>query len=214
MQGVFQGKHQFGRSFTRWPCIEDDWASTSEPGISNFVRSSLKPQEAQGRGFSHGHGKHIGVPQERCARLKEIFVADATENESDALDQVLQHMREAVINAASTLQYDSAVLPARQVGVDVPPEPFTERQQRQSRFDGGVEEDGHARELVPVTGAPRLGHLVREELAAVSAQRPLRDAYKAVPLTGAQQSMLPSYRLARRFIIIITIIIKSSSSSW
>ena len=40
---------------------------------------------------------------------------------------------------------------------------------------------------------------MREELATVSAQRPLRDAYKAVPLTGVQQSMVPSYRLATRF---------------
>ena len=108
-------------------------------------------------------------------------------------------MRDAVIGAASTLQYDSAVLAAKQLGVDVPPEPFTERQQRQSRFDGGVEEDGHVRDLVPVTGEAKQGHIVREELAAVSEQRPLRDAYKAIPLTGAQQSMLPSYRLATRF---------------
>ena len=41
--------------------------------------------------------------------------------------------------------------------------------------------------------------MVLEELAAVSEQRPLRDAYKGIPLTGAQQSMLPSYRLASRF---------------
>ena len=132
------------------------------------------------------------------------------EGEGDSLDQVLQHMRETVISAASTLQYDSAVLLARQVSVDVPPEPFTERQQRQSRFDGGVQEDGHARELVPVTGAPQWGHLVREELAAVSAQRPLRDAYKVAPLTDAQQSMLPSYRLARRSVRATRISCRSS----
>ncbi|MDA8609438.1 hypothetical protein N9L19_00825 [bacterium] len=54
--------------------------------------------------------------------MKEMFVADASESESDALEQVLRHMREAVIHAASTLQYDSAVLAARQVGFDVPPE--------------------------------------------------------------------------------------------
>ena len=139
------------------------------------------------------------MPQERCARLKELFAAGATEHGDDALGQWLQRVRERVTAAASTLQYDSAVLAAEQLGVEVPPEPFTERQRRQSRYDGGTEEDGRVRDLVPVTGPPKQGHVAREEAAAISGQRPLRDTYKAVPLTGAQQSMLPSYRLASRF---------------
>ena len=63
--------------------------------------------------------------------------------------------------------------PPGNLGVDAPPEPFTETQQRQSRLDGGVEEDGHVRGLAPVTGAPLWGHLVREGIAVASALRPL-----------------------------------------
>ena len=72
------------------------------------------------------------MPQERCARLKELFAVGAPEHGSDAFGQLLQRMRDAVIGAASILQYDSAVLAARQLGVGVPPEPFTERQQHVS----------------------------------------------------------------------------------
>jgi hypothetical protein len=38
-----------------------------------------------------------------------------------------------------------------------------------------------------------------EAQAAVVAQRLPRDAYRELPLTGAVQSMMPSYRLSRSF---------------
>ena len=94
------------------------------------------------------------MPQERCARLKEIFgAADHDENE---LGTWLKRVRKAVIAAASTLQYDSAVLPAKQLDIPdcVPPEAFSANQQRQSRMDGGTEEDGQERDNVPITGPP------------------------------------------------------------
>ena len=50
--------------------------------------------------------------------------------------------------------------PARQLGLaDVRQEPFTGRQQRQSRMDGGEEEDGSPREAValsPPVGQPHI----------------------------------------------------------
>ena len=57
-QGVFLGRRGFGgASNFRCPPIEDDWASTSEPGIANFVRSGLHPLSARGRGSTDGHGQ-------------------------------------------------------------------------------------------------------------------------------------------------------------
>ena len=50
--------------------------------------------------------------------------------------KAVQEMRSSLLDAAVTIQYDSAREAARQLGVDVPPEPFTQRQQRQSRMDG------------------------------------------------------------------------------
>ena len=58
--------------FPRREEIEDDYATTCEPGIANFVRSLLKPLEAQGRGFSHGHEKVHSVPAPRAARLRRF----------------------------------------------------------------------------------------------------------------------------------------------
>ena len=44
-----------------------------------------------------------------------------------------------LIAAASTMHYECATLPGRQLGVDMPPEPFISKQQRHSKLDGGVE---------------------------------------------------------------------------
>ena len=49
---------------------------------------------------------------------------------------------ERLIASASTRQYESATLPARQMGQLVCDALFSEKQQRQSRYDGGLEEDG------------------------------------------------------------------------
>ena len=64
---------------------------------------------------------------------------------------------------ASTVQYDAAREPARQMDVKLRPEPFTEKQQRQSRMDGGEEDDGDGRGLfqawfIPAASTPARGH--------------------------------------------------------
>ena len=41
---------------------EDAFASSGRAGLANMLRGALKPLEAQGRGFSHGHGKQNGLP--------------------------------------------------------------------------------------------------------------------------------------------------------
>ena len=56
--------------------------------------------------------------------------------------QKTQAYNQTLIDSASTSQYESATLPAKQLGVMLPDAPFTERQQRQSRYDGGLEADG------------------------------------------------------------------------
>ena len=60
-------------------------------------------------------------------------------------------LREALLGTAVTTQYEAANESAKQLGVvDIPSEPFTTKQQRQSRMDGGEDEDGSAREHVPL----------------------------------------------------------------
>ena len=199
---AFIGVRRYGVR-DKQPAREDDFASNIQIGIAQFPRSALKPLEAQGRGFTHGHGKIISVPQTRAARLKQLFTrAAATEHGEDELSRWCQQAREAVLQAACTLQYDSGVYAGAQLGVTLRPEPFTSRQQQRSRFDGQVEEaDDNApyRRLIPVTAEELNGHLKREEESSTAAARPMRHPYKQLPLTGAIQSMLPMFRRSDSF---------------
>ena len=186
------------------PAREDDYSTLCQIGIAQLVRSGLKPLEAQGRGFAHGHAKYTSVPRWRAARLKTLFSQPATgaEHSDDELARFCERARNELMRAASTLQYDSAVLSGRQLGVPLRPEPFSAQQQRRSRLDGEQEEmddDGRTRQHLPVTEAEPNGHLKAELCASVVQQRMPRDAYKELPLTGAMQSMMPSYRLSANF---------------
>ena len=68
-----------------------------------------------------------------------------------------QKLRGALLRTAATVQYEAAREPPKQLGADdVPAEPFIAKQQRQSRMDGGEDEDGSLGEHVPV--APAVGH--------------------------------------------------------
>ena len=83
---AFIGKKRYGDVITQ-PFREDDFATTGQVGIAQFPRSALKPLEAQGRGFTHGHEKIISVPRTRAARLKHLFTeaaATSTEKMSSA----------------------------------------------------------------------------------------------------------------------------------
>ena len=53
--------------------------------------------------------------------------------------------------------------------------------------------------LVEVTPPEPQGHVVHERTIAENEQRSCRNMYKEVPLTGRQQSMLPTYRLPQSF---------------
>ena len=75
----------------------------------------------------------------------------------------MQSFNERLIASASTRQYESATLPARQLGQVVRDAPFSEKQQRQSRYDGGLEDDGETeRPLVPVVPDEPPAHVARE----------------------------------------------------
>ena len=64
---------------------------------------------------------------------------------------------------ACSVPYESANEPAMQMGIDnLPDEPFTEKQQRQSKMDGGREDDGTtARELVRLQPPVEQEHVAR-----------------------------------------------------
>ena len=174
---AFIGVKKYGHRDAE-PFREDDFATTGEIGIAHFPRSAMKPLEAQGRGFTHGHEKAISVPRttaaklkdrftaaatehrplrssisvppSKAATLKELFTAHATEHRKDALSEWCTKAREEVLRAACTLQYDSAVLTGTQLGVMLRPEPFTTQQQKRTKFDGQVEEADDNKPLRPL----------------------------------------------------------------
>lgn len=174
---------------------EDDIASSGEPGLANFATSMIEPLEAQGRGFAHGHKKVTGLPSVSVRKLKEMFAKS-----EDALSEFLDDMREQVLRAASSIQYDSATLPARQCSQVVPDEPFSKKQQMQSRLDGGLEADGiTSRQSLECQETEPKGHVRRERERAENEQRGARSEWSQVPLTGCQQCMMPNYRQRTAF---------------
>ena len=115
----------------------------------------------------------------------------------------VRKIQQALLSAATSVQYESANEPGEQLGVtDLPPEPFTLQQQKSSRMDGGQEDDGTFRDDVPVQPPLEQAHLARERRAAAAANRePLKGtaAFREVPLTGAHQSSFPFYRNRESF---------------
>ena len=93
-------------------------------------------------------------------------------------------------------QYESSILPGRQLGISLPPSPFSSRQQQQSRYDGQYEvNDTTTRDLVPVVEAEPGAHIAREARTAMAEHRPPANAYSQVPLTGNSLTLLPAYQL-------------------
>ena len=173
---------------------EDHFASNTVAGLADFAEALLIPLEAQGRGFAHGHAKVLGVPSTSAHRLKQIFHKDA-----GMLQSVLEEMRRQIVDAVCTIQYDCATLPAEQLGVSVIPEPVSKAQQRASRLDGGMEENGEQRPRLEITEPEPPGHIAEEARKAAVERRPPKHGYKEVPLTGCHQSVMPLYRLFGSF---------------
>ncbi len=108
-------------------------------------------------------------------------------------------MRAVLLATASAVQYEAAGESGRQMGIDLRPEPFAARQQRQRRMDGrgGKDEDGTLRELVDLAPPVEQPHVERERCHTAAAGRMPRSgavAYRFLPLTGAFQSSFPLYR--------------------
>ena len=174
--------------------VQDEVASSLQPCIAPGTTDVQAPLEAQGRGFTHAHAKGHSVIGATLKWLRNAVTSGLT--------TAVRNLREALLGMATTVQYDAAREPARQLGVELRPEPFNERQQRQSRMDGGEEEDGTEREHVELAPPVEQPHLERErQLAAAESRLPRLGsaAYREVPLTGAFQSSFPAYRQRSHF---------------
>ena len=156
------------------------------------------PGEAQGRGFTHGHAKGHSRIGMTVAWLRKRLEESATECGSK-----IRNLQQALLSAAASVQHESANEPGEQLGVmGLPPEPFSWQQQKQSRMDGGQEDDGTLRDHVPIHAPLEQEHLAKERRAAAASNRePLKGtaAFREVPFTGAHQSSFPFYRSRSSF---------------
>ena len=119
------------------------------------------------------------------------------------LANAARRLRADVLSMGATVQYETTAESGMQMGVqDLPPEPFTAKQQRQSRMDGGQDEDGSCREYVAIAPPVEQPHIVKERNRAAAVNRPELSgtaAYKNLPLTGAFQATFPRYRQRSSF---------------
>ncbi|MDA8609367.1 hypothetical protein N9L19_00470 [bacterium] len=191
---------QIGRSIFARPHlpVHDEVAASLQPCVSPGTADVQAPFEAQGRGFFHGHGKGHSIIGPTMKWLRAA-VASAL----GGLANAARKLREALLATACTMQYEAAKESARQLGVDdIPPEPFTAKQQRQSRMDGGEDEDGSMREYVQLAPPVEQPHITKERARAAAENRtPMLGsaAYRKLCLTGAFQATFPWYRQRSSF---------------
>ena len=119
---------------------------------SFFCQGMLAPLEDQGRGFFHAHRKIYSVPAGNEDSIRALFQHIDTKKDGapDASD-TFEKSRSSLLTAAQSLQCESAVLLAKQLGHEVQAEAFSHTQQQQSRLDGGLELDGSVRLHLPMS---------------------------------------------------------------
>ena len=197
---------------TSYTCPEDDLASNGMRCLADFVTALLKAINSQGRGFAHGHGKEHSIPESTQAQVKcseevhrrvlgYLKPGGAGENcISWLFKEASEKFNARLLASAQTRQYESATLPARQLGVSVGPAPFSEKQQRQPRFDGCLEADEEIeRPLLEIVDAVQPGHITLENRRAAHGQRQPRNSYRGIRITGCQVCAAPHYLLPQSF---------------
>ena len=117
--------------------MHDEVAASLQPCVVPGSTDVQAPFEAQGRGFVHGHGKGHSIITPGMKWLRSVC---------RDLAEAVRSLRQSLLSTAATVQYEAANEPARQMGVGtIAPEPFTGRQERQSRMDGAEDRDGIVR---------------------------------------------------------------------
>ena len=98
-------------------------------------------------------------------------------NKEAQMLSAMENYNQRLIPYVASKQYESSILPGKQFGLDLPPSPFSARQQQQSRYDGQYEADNVTqRELVPIVEEEPGAHIAREARRAAAGSRPPANA--------------------------------------
>eukprot|EP00438_Fugacium_kawagutii_P008273 Skav206546 [mRNA] locus=scaffold504:308454:314438:- [translate_table: standard] len=194
MDGVLSGKMHLVPSNLFH--TEDGFATSLRPSLLPFPTACMGPGESQERGFEHAHLKVHGLHKPDLDRMKGMLLCT-----DDETKKKLNEWRRQGLEFAASLLQQSATETGARLGIHLPPIGFTQEQQKQTRFDGGKEEDGTERPLLEVRQPEQDGHMVQEAHAATMQGRLPRSGMD-VPLTGALNSTLPTYRSASGFCVL------------
>ena len=176
----------------------DGFAASCLGGAFGMIAGMHGPIEEQARLSIHPHILLWFVSAASEARLRSILLCETAE----ARD-VMRCWQERVLAYVQSTQLDSAaVLPLLQT--DDPSSlaaprstPFSERHQAECRFDGALEgdekENDKRRPLVPPEEL-FVDHHIRAHVAQLHPGQKAKPDY-LLPLTGAQVSKMPRYRL-------------------
>jgi hypothetical protein len=160
--------------------VHDEVAASLQPCVAPGTKDVQAPSEAQGRGFFHSHGKGHSVIGSTISWLRGAVTAGL-----EGLRNAARKLRDGLLSMATTVQYEAAAESGTQMGVqNLPPEPFTAKQQRQSRMDGGEDEDGSVREYVAIALPVEQPHIAKERNRAAAENRTTMlgtAAYKNLP---------------------------------
>lgn len=168
---------------------EDDCCASLRPCLLPFPVACMGPGESQERGFEHAHIKLHGLTTVDAARIKTLLMSC-----DEKAQPLLQEWSRQGLEYASSLLQESGTSTAEDLGLSLAPLGFSAEQQRQTRFDGGMEEDGQERVYLPTAEIDLDGHMEQEEHLANIESREKRG-HLDVPLTGCTNSQLPLYRL-------------------
>lgn len=188
------GIFHFGqKSFEMRLPQEDSAAASLQPCLVFPPTAGFGLGEAQARGFEHTHNKlHAATAAEAEFFKKLLQGSDAS------VESKIQAWRDACINAATTIAFESATEIGRQLQIQLPLEPFTSHQQKKTRYDGGTNPDGTIREHMPLQPSLKPKHIeVEMEIAKKESRQP-RPSYD-IPLTSCPHSVTPPYRLLQSF---------------
>ncbi|MCH1597093.1 MAG: hypothetical protein L7S71_02540, partial [Pseudomonadales bacterium] len=170
-------------------CLED-----AMPEISQELEKAAVGRGHDACGSERSAGERPA--KEDGAEEGKGIASDVVRNVDAIVERRTKAYNEALLGSACTRQYESSILPAKQFGNSLPDAPFSEKQQRQSRYDGLLEADGITRRRLVRPKSPEPpAHIERDRNRAAFEHQLPRNAYKEVPLTGCQLCIAPHYLL-------------------
>lgn len=152
---------------------------TSHRPVSHESRRPWKPKAVA---FNMGIEKQTVVPT-----FKDLNLIGMLQHDPPSLAPSMAAGNGALRRKETSIQYECAALPAQQLAVTMPQEPFSRQQQRQTRCDGHLEVDQTTRRpLLNVVPESPLRCIAAERASAHLNNRMAANPHQDLSLTGCE----------------------------